>query len=161
MSCLPILNNLVDPKCGSCTALCCRYFALEIDKPRSERDFDDLRWYLLHEKVSIFVDDGTWFLNVQTPCKALGPDNLCTIYETRPSICREYKNDFCDKDGGKFDQLFETAEQLMAYKAKWQKQRALKRRRRAGKAAPAKRATAGGTRTRGHRAAKPRRNVAH
>ncbi|MFO0982534.1 MAG: YkgJ family cysteine cluster protein [Planctomycetota bacterium] len=153
MSCLPFLTA-IDPKCGSCTALCCRYFALEIDKPTSERDFDDLRWYLLHEKVSIFVDDGTWFLNIEQQCKALGPDNLCTIYEQRPSICREYKNDHCDKDGGDFDMLFETPEQLLAYQAKWRAERLRKRRSRA-KAKRVRAKVAG--RVRAHRAAKPRR----
>jgi Fe-S-cluster containining protein len=140
MSCLPIANGIVDPKCASCTALCCRYIALEIDRPRTERDFEDLRWYLLHEKISIFVDGKTWFLNVETRCKALGADNLCTIYETRPAICREYKNDFCDKDGGEFDLLFETPEELMAYKAKMERQRRRKARKRteSKKARPAR-----------------------
>src|SRR4029453_15484817 len=31
-------------KCGSCIALCCRYLALEVDRPTTPRDFDDLRW---------------------------------------------------------------------------------------------------------------------
>lgn len=31
------------------------------------------------------------------PCRHLGPDDLCTIYETRPAVCRAYKADaLCD-----------------------------------------------------------------
>lgn len=32
-----------DSKCGLCTALCCQYFALEIDAPDEPSDFENLR----------------------------------------------------------------------------------------------------------------------
>lgn len=70
--------------CEFCDAKCCRYFALPIDKPTTFEEFDYVRWYLLHERASVFVENGDWFLLVHTPCKELGPDNRCQIYETRP-----------------------------------------------------------------------------
>jgi Fe-S-cluster containining protein len=76
--------------CHLCTASCCRYFALEIDKPKSKRDYDHIRWYLMHEGVVVWVQDDEWYLEVRTTCRHLQHDNTCGIYETRPQICRDY-----------------------------------------------------------------------
>lgn len=86
--------------CEHCPAACCRYLALEIDEPTSERDYDDIRWYLMHEGISVFVEDGDWYLQIQTRCKNIGADNLCQVYETRPEICREYNYGDCDYSEG-------------------------------------------------------------
>jgi len=102
--------------CEFCDAKCCRYFALPIDKPSTSEEFDYVRWYLLHERASVFVEDGDWFLLVHTPCKELGPDNRCQIYETRPQICREYSTTRCEYDDlFVFEQYFETPEQVEEY----------------------------------------------
>lgn len=102
--------------CEFCDAKCCRYFALPIDKPSTFEEFDYVRWYLLHERASVFVEDGDWFLLVHTPCKELGPDNRCQIYETRPQICREYSTTRCEYDDlFVFEQYFETPEQVEEY----------------------------------------------
>jgi Fe-S-cluster containining protein len=76
--------------CHLCTASCCRYFALEIDKPSNKRDYDHIRWYLMHEGVVVWVQDDDWYLEVRTTCRHLRHDNTCGIYETRPQICRDY-----------------------------------------------------------------------
>ncbi len=57
--------------CQFCPGKCCRYFALPIDTPESWREYDFMRWFLLHERASVFVDDGTWYLLVHTKCKFL------------------------------------------------------------------------------------------
>ncbi len=103
--------------CDRCTALCCRYFALEIDEPDSPEEFDDIRWYLAHENVHIFVEDDQWYLSVQTRCQYLQDDNKCGIYEDRPKICRQYSTDNCDYHTGQYDfqQYFTKPEQLEAY----------------------------------------------
>ena len=88
--------------CEHCAGACCRYLALPLDKPTSRRDYDDIRWYLMHEGVTVFVEDGDWYIQHQTRCKNLGADNRCTIYTTRPEICREYEPDACDYEGGDF-----------------------------------------------------------
>ena len=82
--------------CEHCTAACCRYLAIEIDEPKSARDFDDIRWYVMHEGISVFVEDGDWYIQIQTRCKNLGDDNRCRIYDSRPEICREYEPGQCD-----------------------------------------------------------------
>lgn len=103
--------------CDRCSALCCRYFALEIDEPESSEEFDDVRWYLAHENVHIFVEDDEWYLSVQTRCQYLQDDNKCGIYEDRPKICREYTTENCDYYTGQYDfqHYFTMPEQLEAY----------------------------------------------
>lgn len=88
--------------CEHCTAVCCRYIALPIDTPSKRRDFDDIRWYLLHDGVSIFVEDGDWYITFTSTCRHLQPDNRCGIYHTRPRICREYSTDACDYHSGDY-----------------------------------------------------------
>ena len=61
--------------CDFCTAKCCRYFALPIDAPDDIKDFDYIRWYLLHQHASVFTEDETWYLLVHTRCKHLQSDN--------------------------------------------------------------------------------------
>ena len=109
---LPEGTNL----CEYCTAKCCRYFALPIDEPESFRDFEFIRWFLLHERASVFVEDDTWYLLVHTTCKHLQDDHRCGIYDTRPQICREYSTDNCEYDDTwTYEQYFETAEQVYEY----------------------------------------------
>jgi len=101
--------------CEYCTAKCCKYFALPIETPRTAADFDYLRWYLLHDRATLFVDDA-WYLLVHTECKHLQEDNRCGIYETRPQICREYTTDACEFDDSyTYDMYFETPEQVEEY----------------------------------------------
>ncbi len=102
--------------CDYCTALCCRYFALPIDTPTELHEFDYLRWYLLHDRASIFVDTDSWYLLVHTTCKHLQSDNRCGIYMTRPQICRDYSTKRCEYDDtAVYDHYFETPEQVAEY----------------------------------------------
>lgn len=102
--------------CDHCTAKCCRYFALPIDTPTDRDDFEHLRWYMLHGRVSLFVEDETWYLMVHSDCQALRDDNLCGIYEERPGICRKYSTDDCEyDDDAVYDRFFETPDQIWEY----------------------------------------------
>lgn len=102
--------------CDYCTAKCCKYFALPIEKPEDYRGFEYLRWYLLHTHAACFVEEDTWYLIVHTPCKHLQSNNMCGIYETRPQICREYSTDECEFDDRyTYDHYFETPEQVAEY----------------------------------------------
>lgn len=102
--------------CEHCTAKCCHYFALPIDEPTERRDFDFMRWYLLHDRASVFVDDEVWYLLVHTTCKHLQADYRCGIYETRPQICRDYTTDKCEfEDDWCYEKYFETPEQVYEY----------------------------------------------
>jgi Fe-S-cluster containining protein len=112
--------------------LCCRYFALPIDNPDTAKDFDDIRWYLCHENVVVFVEKRQWYVGILNRCKHLLDDNRCGIYENRPDICRGYSTKDCDYHGGDygFSKLFTSAEQLREY--------AIKRLKRQGRWKPKK-----------------------
>jgi Fe-S-cluster containining protein len=113
----PRVNSIMSCLCDQCSGLCCRYFALPIDNPTDKRDYDNIRWYLLHQNVVIFVEDKQWYMGILNRCKALQPDNRCGIYETRPAICRSYSTDNCDYHAGDYgyDRLFTSAEALWEY----------------------------------------------
>ena len=105
-----------DVLCNHCPAKCCRYFALPIDTPTERKDFEFIRWYLLHEHATVFTENDDWYLLVHTTCKHLQPDNRCGIYETRPQICRDYSTKNCEyEDDWTYDRYFETPEQVWEY----------------------------------------------
>ena len=106
--------------CEKCAALCCRYIALPIENPTDVRDYDNIRWYLMHENIVIFVEEEQWYLGVFSRCKHLQPDNRCGVYLTRPRICRGYNTDRCDYHGGEYNytELFTSADQLREYAEK-------------------------------------------
>lgn len=105
-----------DELCNYCSGKCCRYFALPIDKPTNYEEFDYVRWYLLHENATVFVEDGSWFLLVHTVCKALDENNRCKIYDKRPLVCREYSTEKCEYDDlFVFEKYFETPDQVEEY----------------------------------------------
>lgn len=82
---------LYQPGCHNCNGLCCRHIALEIDRPKTKTDFDNIRWYLMHENVKVGIDlDNNWLIEATTPCRHLESDHRCGIYDNRPSVCREY-----------------------------------------------------------------------
>jgi Fe-S-cluster containining protein len=102
--------------CEYCTAKCCRYFALPIDTPTTRKDYDYIRWYLLHRGASVFTDEEDWYLLVHTECKHLQADQRCGIYETRPQICRAYSTENCEyEDTWTYERYFETPEQVEEY----------------------------------------------
>ncbi len=97
---LPVLGQ-EKPKfgkgqCTDCSGLCCRYITVEIEPPQNWTDLDNLRWYIIHDKVSILVEEKNWMVKFDTPCQHLGADHRCTIYNSRPQACRDYTTDDCD-----------------------------------------------------------------
>ena len=90
--------------CDECTGLCCRYFALPVETPEDREDYDDIRWYLCHKDITVFVEDGDWYINVKNKCKHLSEkDRSCRIYNKRPKICRDYTLKDCDLVEGEYD----------------------------------------------------------
>jgi uncharacterized protein len=102
--------------CSYCPAKCCKYFALPLDTPDTWKEFDYMRWFLLHEGATVFTEKDTWYILVYNQCRHLRADHLCGIYETRPQICREYKTDNCEYDDlWVYDRYLETPEQVEEY----------------------------------------------
>lgn len=85
-----------DKTCEKCNGKCCKYVAIEIDTPETKEDFENIRWYVAHKNIQVYVDeDDKWHIEFSTPCEFLGEDNICQIYDKRPEICREYNQDEC------------------------------------------------------------------
>ena len=71
--------------CATCGAKCCRYVVVELDKPTTRLDREEIRWLLAHENILVFIDgdDGSWNVQFNTPCTHLDASNRCTIYHRR------------------------------------------------------------------------------
>lgn len=111
-------HTKVTNACKKCDGKCCRYFALPIDTPEDWDDFDDIRWYLCHEDITVFVEDGDWYLNVKNKCRHLSEkDYRCQNYDLRPRICRKYDTDNCDQTGDDYgyELHFTTDRQMEEY----------------------------------------------
>lgn len=106
-----------EPTCDGCGE-CCHYVALEIDRPRSKRDYSDLFWHLLHKGVAIYIGhDRSWNMEFITTCVNLTEKGMCGDYDNRPVICREYSLDNCTRhsDGKYYLHKFQSQEEFKAY----------------------------------------------
>ena len=108
------------PPCDKCKAQCCRHLAVEIDKPTTKKEYDYIRWYLLHKNVSVFIDhNNDWFIKFNTDCEMIQKDNRCGCYENRPKICRDYpsKDENCEFEGEDdyFIRMFDTEQEFSDY----------------------------------------------
>ena len=108
-----------ETKCSYCPgSKCCNYFTEQVQTPRTKKDFDHLLWQLAHGNTQLYKDDEGWFLLVNNKCNFLQDDGRCGIYETRPAVCREYTNTFCELDQPAeegFDLFFDGYESLLKY----------------------------------------------
>jgi len=117
-------------KCDRCTGKCCRYILVDLPTPKSRLDFDNYGWYLAHQDMAIYIDDGIWYLTVFNKCRYLGDDNRCQNYDNRYRACREHSNDNCEFDGDKVaDVVFRNPDELQKYADK--RFRAIARKRKA------------------------------
>ncbi len=108
----------MDP-CTKCDAKCCRYFALQIDTPKSKSDFENIRWYLAHKGVSVFIEKRKWYLDIANECRYLTKDHRCRVYDKRPLVCREHSPGTCELVSGDFghDRAFRNMEEFDRYLA--------------------------------------------
>jgi len=101
--------------CAGCS-LCCEYVNILIKKPGTKKGIDRIIWYLLHGVTIRIDEDGDWTAYLSIKCKALNKQRLCSIYETRPQVCRNHSQEECDRsDGVCKDLVFEDEKQFMAY----------------------------------------------
>jgi len=103
--------------CKGCNAKCCQYVATDIDKPKTKKDYEEILWYLLHKKISVYIAKGKWYIEFYTPCKKLDKNHRCRIYEKRPSLCEKHKIDTCEKhgEGDPYDILFKNSDEFIKY----------------------------------------------
>ena len=81
-----------------CAARCCRYVTVGITPPRSEADWDEVRWWLLHPGIAVYKDgeDGEWAVCFETRCSNLSANNLCKAWPNHPDLCREHDATVCE-----------------------------------------------------------------
>lgn len=108
-----------ETKCSLChNSKCCTYITQQIETPRSKHDFDVLLWQLSHRDVQAYKDEDGWFLLINTPCLHLLEGGGCGIYDTRPQICRDHSNDYCEYDSPAeegFELFFDGYDSLLEY----------------------------------------------
>lgn len=106
-------------KCSFCTgSICCTYVTQHIDTPRSKVDFQHLLWQVSHDHVKAYKDVDGWTLLIEAKCQHLQIHGACGIYATRPQICRDHSNEYCEFDAPSedgFDLYFQNYEELLAY----------------------------------------------
>ena len=83
----------------SCKAMCCNYIVKHLSPPRTKLDFDEIYWFLCHDKVSVFIDGRKWYLLVDVPCGKLDAKSRCRIYAKRPYVCRLHSEENCEYTG--------------------------------------------------------------
>ena len=108
-------------RCQECGGKCCEYFCFEIDEPDDYEEFEDVRWYLCHEGVTVHIDDeGDWYISLANRCTMLDENNTCRAYDSRPLICRKYDPETCDFTDEDYDYQaeFNRPEELDAYARK-------------------------------------------
>jgi Uncharacterised protein family (UPF0153). len=111
-------ERIFQPPCGSCSGRCCQYTAIEIDRPTSKTDYDNIRWHLSHKNVHVFVDhERKWHVEFRSTCDNLTGDNKCLIYDTRPRICSNHGNleDECEYFDSPYSQYFSSREEFEQY----------------------------------------------
>jgi len=140
-----------------CGAKCCRYVVVEIDKPRAKIDREEIRWFLAHENVLVYIDgdDGTWNVQFDTPCRHLDANNRCTIYRRRFDVCRDHDPETCEEsDGEQTDTVFRTTEDFDRW---WRNTKARRRRRKQRKQREKARSKKGAKSEKGRAGKRPKR----
>jgi len=104
-----------EPGCPeSCRAICCRYIVKKIEAPRTRLDWDELYWFLCHEKVAVYIENRKWYLLVNVPCVHLTRGSRCRVYPRRPDVCRLHDEGNCEYTGELDFQVFmESPEDLV------------------------------------------------
>jgi len=131
---LPKELRVCAEKCG---AVCCKYVTVKIDAPRTNCDFDEIRWFVSHEGVTVIIESRLWYVQFDTRCKFLDGSNLCSNYENRFDVCREYGMDNCEASDGEPPVVFRTMEEFDEFLEK----RKQKRKKRAARRSKRKKAS--------------------
>jgi Fe-S-cluster containining protein len=100
--------------CLSC-GLCCGYIAVDIEEPTTLKGATDILWYLYHPNVSVYAEDDDWMVVFETRCQHQLDDKRCSIYETRPQICRAFDENECEVNSEEIGVSFYTPREFLEY----------------------------------------------
>lgn len=83
--------------CAGCSR-CCESVSIEIDKPRTNHEYDQWIWVLHHQNLEIYLEKPErWYLHIETKCAHLNAAQRCDIYGRHPVLCREYDPRSCER----------------------------------------------------------------
>lgn len=71
---------------NKCNAACCRLIVIRLKVIND----DQKRYYKLHGCEIKQRPDRTWDVLLPVKCSALGEDNLCTIQDNKPLMCKRF-----------------------------------------------------------------------
>lgn len=93
--------------CSDCAQQCCKSVIVEIDKPTTLEDWDNIRWKVAHKNVWVIKDfEDDWCIEFFTDCKYLAESGKCEIHHQKPQICTEHDPEECIVNGeGEFYQV--------------------------------------------------------
>lgn len=88
-------KNLIT--CDQCTGLCCREMSIHISSPETDEDYENIKWFLYHDKTHLIVDDNDqWIIQINLECKMLDKKTWrCKTYKTRPPLCENAPLEHC------------------------------------------------------------------
>ena len=98
--------------CDKCDGNCCKLLVVEIETPETKDDFEDIKWYLYHKGVCVYIDlEDTWNVQFDSKCKHLTKDRNCAIYDKRPPVCKGYHVKDCDMNKEEIKEFFESVKE--------------------------------------------------
>jgi len=105
--------------CRVCRGRCCTYVVVQIPRPRSKVELDEVRWWLAHRNVEVYIADRQWHVQFYTPCRHLTGGGRCRIYPRRYNVCRDHDAEDCEMSGSAYpdDASFRSPEEFDAYLA--------------------------------------------
>jgi Fe-S-cluster containining protein len=108
-------------KCQKCDGRCCKYVIVNLDDPEDNDDWEELKWFLCHENIFVFIDhEDDWCVEFRTPCKFQDPKtNMCTIYDDRTAMCHQHDPENCEVHGAGehyWKKAFYTKEDIEKYR---------------------------------------------
>lgn len=101
--------------CEECGGECCKKIAVEIDKPKTKKDFLDIKWYLAHKDINVYIDnENTWLVQFNSKCKFL-KNRKCEIYKDRFPVCKNANLEECEVNSNEVKTLFKNIEEYEEY----------------------------------------------
>ena len=102
--------------CASCTGKCHHHFSLPFDSPHVQKDYEVIRWCMVHCKTTIFYQGDGRCLMIHERCYYLLPNNLFVFQETRQQIWRDYTTKECEyEDDWIYKCYLEISEQMQVF----------------------------------------------
>ena len=106
--------------CSECNQECCKSVIVEIDKPTTHEDWEDVKWQVAHKNVQVILDnDDSWCIEFLTPCEMMLENGKCTIYDKRPLMCRNHSAETCviNGEGDFYEVVLNSIEDVEKYLA--------------------------------------------